>query len=130
MFSIREKSDYYLIRTWSYLAQLAHGFHLFFYFAVFNVWSFKKYNFYCDNNNLRALQQKVGIRFPKRSDDIWSLGVLLYTLLTKEFPWKKAQPIDLQFCKFIQGDFTCGPWSNFSPVLIQVWPFRTSKLRF
>lgn len=50
-----------------------------------------------NSNNIPALSFHT-----LKAQDIWSLGVLLFTLLTGEFPWKIATLQDRTFSNFIQ----------------------------
>lgn len=45
-----------------------------------------------------------------------SLGVVLYILLTGDFPWLKATPDDPEFAAFLDGSYVDNyPWDTFSP---------------
>lgn len=56
-----------------------------------------------------------------KSHDIWALGVVLYVLLTGDFPWQKAVAHDRDYLAYAEGNLTRGSWKRFSPQLIQLF---------
>ena len=54
-----------------------------------------------------------------KAHDVWALGVVLYVMATKKFPWRAAKASDREFARFLRGDFTAAPWSTLSPPLLQ-----------
>jgi len=53
----------------------------------------------------------------RKEHDIWSLGVLLYVLLTGDFPWLRADASDREFSAFSRGERP-GRWASFSDELV------------
>lgn len=51
------------------------------------------------------------------SQDMWSLGVVLYILLVGDFPWMKARVSDPEYAVYHTGDRSRGPWAHFTPEL-------------
>lgn len=51
------------------------------------------------------------------TQDTWSLGIVLYILLTGDFPWMKARLSDPEFADYASGNLNRGPWANFTPEL-------------
>jgi serine/threonine protein kinase len=56
--------------------------------------------------------------------DMWAAGVTFYVMLTGSFPWKQALPTDKNFSAFLRRDYSRGPWSKFSPQLLEVCTVR------
>lgn len=52
--------------------------------------------------------------------DIWSLGVLLFVLLTGDFPWLKAAPTDADYNAFLRGNVARDPWNRLSSQCLTV----------
>ena len=46
-----------------------------------------------------------GARYSGRAADLWSLGIILYTMLVGRYPFQDAGPVGL-FTKIIRGHFT------------------------
>jgi serine/threonine protein kinase len=53
--------------------------------------------------------------------DMWSLGVVLYVLLTGDFPWQKAHAHDVDYYTYASGDLSRGSWRKFSPQLLHLF---------
>ena len=58
-----------------------------------------------------------------KAHDIWALGVVLYVLLTGDFPWMKANSAsDKDFQSFLKGTLmTRGPWVKLSPEMRELF---------
>ena len=61
-----------------------------------------------------------------RSCDVWSVGILLFCMLTGTFPWEQATLSDSNYYKFVQWQCraTSKPpciWQNFSPELLSLF---------
>ena len=58
-----------------------------------------------------------------KAHDIWALGVVLYVLLTGDFPWMKANSAsDKDFQSFLKGTLmTRGPWAKLSPQMRELF---------
>eukprot|EP00731_Ephydatia_muelleri_P028713 Em0020g357a len=61
------------------------------------------------------------------SCDVWSVGVLLFCMLTSSFPWEQATLSDSNFYEFVQWQAS-GPgakpphmWQHFSPQLLELF---------
>jgi hypothetical protein len=54
------------------------------------------------------------------AQDVWSMGVLFFVMLTGTFPWNVASRGDPEYEAFLRRDFTRLPWSVFSDTLIEV----------
>ena len=54
------------------------------------------------------------------SHDIWALGVMLFVLLTGDFPWLKATMSDNEFRAFASRNFQRAPWNKLHPHCIAV----------
>jgi len=54
------------------------------------------------------------------SHDVWSLGVVLFVLLTGSFPWRSARKSDIEYAKFLKGELNSDAWSSLSPEMIQL----------
>ncbi|KAI6649648.1 Serine/threonine-protein kinase SBK1-like [Oopsacas minuta] len=53
-------------------------------------------------------------------NDVWSLGVLLFCMLTGTFPWEQASPNDIHYKDFIDWQLSLSPdvailWRKFTP---------------
>lgn len=53
--------------------------------------------------------------------DIWALGVVLYVLLTGDFPWQKAYAKDRDYLAYAEGNLARGSWKKFSPQLLSLF---------
>ena len=54
--------------------------------------------------------------------DVWSLGIVLFVLVTGDFPWLKAKPSDEEYSAWVSGELTsCRPWTNFAPALLRLF---------
>ena len=58
-----------------------------------------------------------------KAHDIWALGVVLYVLLTGDFPWMKANSAsDRDFQAFLKGTLMLqGPWTKLSPQMRELF---------
>ena len=65
--------------------------------------------------------QAKGKLVAQKAHDVWSLGVLLYVLITGDFPWMKAVPTDNDFSAFYRNEFSKGPWRRLSLPLIKLF---------
>ena len=52
--------------------------------------------------------------------DVWAMGVMLFVLLTGDFPWLKAVPSDNEYRAFTSRNFTRAPWNRLHPHCIAV----------
>eukprot|EP01137_Pigoraptor_chileana_P002553 Opistho-2@41550 len=52
--------------------------------------------------------------------DVWSAGILFFTLLTGTFPWAQATTTNTEFVRFTRNDYTHAPWNSFSSTLIDL----------
>lgn len=64
--------------------------------------------------------------FVDPSCDVWSMGVLLFCMLTGSFPWEQATLSDPNYYEFVQWQTGMAPkpprmWQNFSPRLLQLF---------
>ena len=55
-----------------------------------------------------------------KAHDIWALGVVLFVMITKSFPWLVAQRSDAEYSAFLRGEFTSAPWCQLSPEMLSV----------
>jgi len=54
--------------------------------------------------------------------DMWSLGVVLFIMVTGDFPWMKAKPSDPEYAAWCSGDLEkCRPWKYFTPQLLALF---------
>jgi len=56
------------------------------------------------------------------SQDMWSLGIVLFVMVTGDFPWMKAKASDPEYAAWCNGDLEhCRPWKYFTPQLLRLF---------
>ena len=64
--------------------------------------------------------QQDGLIVASYSQDVWSVGVVMFVMLTGTFPWAKARVGEKEYDAFLDGDVSQYPWCEFHPALIKV----------
>ncbi len=55
------------------------------------------------------------------AQDVWSIGVMFFVLLTQYFPWDHPLPSDAKYSAFVNKDIRWSRlWSLLAPSLVQV----------
>ena len=72
-----------------------------------------------------AASNETGFKV-ESSSDVWSVGILLFCMLTGSFPWEQAMLSDPNYYRFVQwqaGVISTPPpmWQNFSPRLLSLF---------
>ena len=55
------------------------------------------------------------------AEDVWALGIVLFTMLTGDFPWLQAVPTDVEYARWSDAaPLTQHPWTMFSKRLVHL----------
>ena len=55
-----------------------------------------------------------------KAHDVWALGVVLFVMATKSFPWLMARKGDKEYEAFLRRDFNAAPWNQLPADMIMV----------
>ena len=57
----------------------------------------------------------------EKAHDIWALGIMLFAMATRNFPWLVARMEDKHYSKFVSGSFATHPlWMSLSNEMVEV----------
>lgn len=56
-----------------------------------------------------------------KAHDIWALGVVLFVMLTKSFPWLVARTTEAEYAAFVKNDWSKSPWRALSPEMLELF---------